>query len=245
MAWKTIDRITPVVAEDAEPVLTEAVREKIRSFFPRYETKRAVLLPALHVVQNALGHVNYQAMLEIAEVLEIPPSAVMDTISFYTHFWTHGKGKKVITVCRSVSCMLMGGEEVFEAIRDKLQIGEHGTTPDGEYSLVTEECLAGCDYAPCLLINEKLHRNVKAADVPKLLADADNDRVTMERSTLFDAPPEPEAPASEDSESESAEGDDKAKAEAQSGDTTGGDAAAEAGDGIQSTSDVSEMEEAE
>lgn len=233
MAWNTLDRITPVVEKDAPPVLTEAVREKIRSFFPRYETRRAVLLPALHVVQDALGHVNHQAMLEIAGLLEIPPSAVLDTISFYTHYWTHPKGKKVITVCRSVSCMLMGGDEVFEAVRDKLQIGEHGTTPDGEYSLMTEECLAGCDYAPCLLINEKLHRNVKVADFPRLLADKDNEKIAVPRSTLFDAPGAQEAAATPvDAATERGAG-------AASGDDDDLD------DGIETTSDVSEMEEAE
>lgn len=188
MGWKTIDRTVPVVAPDAAPVLTEAVREKIRSFFPRYDTKRAVLLPALHVVQDALGHVSFPAMKEIAAVLEIPPSAVMDTLSFYTHFWTHPKGDKVVTVCRSISCEVMGGREVLDAVKLQLGIEEHQTTPDGKYSLATEECLAGCDHAPCLLINEKLHQCVKASDVPRLLSDADNDKVSMPRSDLFDAP---------------------------------------------------------
>jgi len=188
MAWKAIDRITPVVEANAAPLLTEAVREKIRSLFPRYDTKQALLLPALHIVQDTLGHVPWQAMKEIAEVLEIPPSAVMDTLSFYTHFWTHPKGEKVVTVCRSISCEVMGGNEVLEAIKVELGISEHETTPDGKYSLVTEECLAGCDHAPCMLINEKLHKCVRAADVPMLLADANNDKVSMPRSDLFDAP---------------------------------------------------------
>jgi len=188
MAWKAIDRITPVVKADAAPLLSEAVRGKIRSLFPRYDTKQAVLLPALHIVQDALGHIPWQAMKEIAEVLELPPSAVQDTLSFYTHFWTHPKGRKVVTVCRSISCEVMGGNEVLEAVKAELGIDVHGTTPDGAYSLVTEECLAGCDHAPCVLINEKLHKCVKAADVPDLLADADNDKVTMPRSDLFDAP---------------------------------------------------------
>src|SRR5438309_7441089 len=108
MAWQAIDRRTPVVEETAGPLLSDAVRVKIRSFFPRYETKRAVLLPALHVVQDALGHVSWQAMKEVAEVLELPPSAVFDTITFYTHYWTHDKGKKVVVLCRSLSCQLMG-----------------------------------------------------------------------------------------------------------------------------------------
>lgn len=190
MAWKTIDRTTPVVDADAPPVLSDGVRDKIRSFFVRYETKRAVLLPALHVVQHALGHISWQAMAEIAEILEIPPSDVMDTVSFYTHFWTHPKGKKVITVCRSLSCELMGGADMLDTLKKKLNITEHETTTDGRYSLVTEECLAGCDHAPCLLVNEKLHKRVQPADVDKLLADDSNDRVTMPRSDLFDPPHE-------------------------------------------------------
>lgn len=188
MSWQVIDRNKPVVAPDAPPVLSEAVREKIRAFFPRYETKRAVLLPALHVVQDALGHVSFPAMIEIAKLLDIHPSDVLDTISFYTHFWTHPKGEKVVTVCRSISCELMGGAAVLEEAKKQLGIDEHGTTKDGKYSLVTEECLAGCDHAPCLLINERLHKRVKPEDVSKILAHPDNAKIPYERSELFDAP---------------------------------------------------------
>ncbi len=188
MSWKTINRLESVVDADAPAALSEAVREKIRSFFTRYETKRAVLLPALWVVQNANGHVSHQAMVEIADLLEIHPSEVLDTLSFYTHFWTHPKGKKVITVCRSISCELMGGARVLDELKKKLGIVEHGTSADGMYSLVTEECLACCDHAPCMIINEKTHKNVRPEDVARILADDSNDRVTMTRSGLFDAP---------------------------------------------------------
>lgn len=205
MAWKTLDRRTPAVAEDAAPVLSQAVRDKIRSFFPRYETKRAALLPALHVVQDALGHISRQAMVEIAEVLEIPPSDVLDTQTFYTHFWDHPKGRKVIVACRSLSCQLMGGEAVLDAIKEELGIDDHGTSADGEYSLMTEECLAGCDHAPCLLVGERMHKCVKSTDVKKLLEDAANDRIDMPRSDLYDAPPESAAAPDEPAEGEPVE----------------------------------------
>ena len=190
MAWEALDRNAPVVGAEDGPLLTEAVRAKIRSFFDRYETKRAVLLPALQIVQNTLGHVPHRAMKEIAELLELNPSEVLDTATFYTHFWTHPKGKKVITVCRSVSCEVMGGNGVFEELKKQLGIDEHGTTPDGEYSLMTEECLAGCDHAPCMLINERLYKHVRPEDLARILADPDNDRIDVPRSTLFDAPAE-------------------------------------------------------
>lgn len=189
MAWQAVDRIHPVIDKDAPPILSDAVLEKIRSFFPRYETKRAALLPALHVVQDALGHVNHQAMKEIAEVLEIPPSDVLDTMSFYTHFWDHAKGEKVVVVCRSLSCQLMGSDAVLQAAREELKIDEHGTTPDGKYSLVTEECLAACDHAPCVLVNEKMHKRVRPDQISKLLKDAKNDEIAFPRSSLFDKPP--------------------------------------------------------
>ena len=138
-------------------------------------------------------------MAEIAELLEIHPSDVLETISFYTHFWTHRKGEKVITVCRSLTCEIMGGQAVLEELKRQLGIEEHQTTPDGKYSLVTEECLAGCDHGPCLLIGEKLHRRVKPEDVAGLLADPDNDRITVPRSELFDAPQlEPAGPKHEE-----------------------------------------------
>ncbi|MFQ5490062.1 MAG: NAD(P)H-dependent oxidoreductase subunit E [Phycisphaerae bacterium] len=188
MAWKCVDRNLAVVDAGAGPVLTEGVRAKIRSFFDRYETKRAVLLPALHVAQDAVGHISPQVMLEVAELLELAPSDVFDTVGFYTQFWTHPKGQKVVVCCRSVSCMVMGANAVLQAVKDELGIEEHETTADGRYSLMTEECLAGCDHAPCLLINEKLHKRVRPGDVPALLKAADNDKLEMARSDLFDAP---------------------------------------------------------
>ena len=177
------------MTEDAlGPGLSDAVKEKIRAFFSRYPTKRAVLLPALHVAQDALGYVSLRAMREIAELLEITPAAVMDVVSFHTHFWTHPKGRKTIVLCRSLTCELMGGRDVLETLKQKLGIREHETTPDGEWSLMTEECLAACDHAPCMLINEKLHKGVRVEDLDRILADPENDRLTVPRSELYDAP---------------------------------------------------------
>ena len=187
MSWRTIDRRT-VTAEELGPGLSDTVKEKIRTFFPRYPTKRAVILPALHIAQDALGYVSLQAMRDIAELLEIPPGAVMDVVTFYTHFWTHPKGRKTIVVCRSITCELMGGRTLLEALESKLGIQEHGTTPDGEYSLMTEECLACCEHGPCMLINEKMHKNVRVEELDRILADPDNDKLAMPRSTLYDAP---------------------------------------------------------
>jgi len=187
VTWRTIDRNT-LDPTDAGPALSAPTLEKIRSFFGRYPTRRAVLLPALHIAQDELGYVSLTAMRQIAELLELTPVAVMDVVTFYTHFWTHPKGRKTIVLCRSLTCELMGGKQLLAALEEKLGIGEHETTSDGRYSLMTEECLAGCDHAPCMLIGERMHKCVKVEDVDRILADDQNDQVTMPRSDLFDAP---------------------------------------------------------
>ena len=93
-------------------------------------------------------------------------------------------------MCRSLTCELMGGQRLIDALKEKLGIGEHETTPDGEYSLMTEECLAACDHGPCMLINEKMHKVVSVEDLDRILADPDNDKLDVPRSDLFDAPHE-------------------------------------------------------
>jgi NADH-quinone oxidoreductase subunit E len=187
VSWRAIERKT-VSEDDLGPGLSAAAEDKIRSFFPRYPTKRAVMLPALHMAQDEIGYVSLRAMREIAELLEVPPAAVMDVVTFYTHFWTHPKGRKTIVACRSLTCELMGGQTLLAALKEKLGIDEHETTPDGRYSLMTEECLAACEHGPCLLINEKLHKCVRIADLDRILNDPHNDRLGIPRSELFDAP---------------------------------------------------------
>lgn len=171
------------------PGISEATKEKIRSFFPRYPSKRAVLLPALHIAQDEIGYCSLQAMRDIATLLEITPAQVMDVVTFYTHFWTHPRGHKTLMLCRSLTCEMMGADKLKAAIEEKLGIGEHETTPDGKFSFMTEECLAACDHGPCLMVNEKMHKCVRVEDIDRILNDASSDKLEMPRSDLFDAPP--------------------------------------------------------
>jgi len=187
LSWNVVDR-THVDPEHMGPGLSDGVREKIRGFFPRYPSKRAALIPALHILQDDIGYCSLRAMREVAELLEITPAQVMDVVSFYTHFWTHPRGKKVLMLCRSISCQLLGADKLEAAIKSKLNVGEHETTPDGRFSFMTEECLAACDFAPCMMVNEKMHKCVKVEDLDRILSDANSDRLDLPRSDLFDSP---------------------------------------------------------
>jgi NADH-quinone oxidoreductase subunit E len=136
------------------PILSEPLREKITALFARYPSKRAVTLPALHMVQEHLRCVPYQAMAEIAELLEITPAEVHDTMSFYGFFSQAPIGAVRVWICRSLSCMLRGGDELLEHACKRLGIEPGATTGDGKLTVEYAECLGTCDYAPSALADD-------------------------------------------------------------------------------------------
>lgn len=145
----------------SEPILTPSMVSAITSLFPRYPTKQAVTLPALHIVNEHLRYVPLQAVVEIARLLELAPSQVQDTLSFYGFFKQDAPhGEVRAWVCRSVSCALRGGEEVLEHMCHQAGIHAGETTPDGKLTLEFAECLGACDFAPCMLAGKDLHKDL-------------------------------------------------------------------------------------
>lgn len=144
------------MADDAitTPLLPGSIREKIRAYLPRYPSKRAVTLPALHVVHEHFRCVPYQAMAEIAEILEITPAEVHDTMSFYGFFPQAPIGDVRVWVCRSISCSLRGGDELLDYACERLGIESGQTTPDGKLTVEFAECLGICDSAPAALADD-------------------------------------------------------------------------------------------
>ena len=137
-----------------QQLLTDVLREEIRAYIPRYPSKRAVTLPALHIVHEYFRCVPYQAMAEIAELLEIAPAEVHDTLSFYGFFPQAPIGDVRVWVCRSISCMLRGGDELLEHTCSRLGIEPGQTTPDGKLTVEFAECLGICDFAPAALADD-------------------------------------------------------------------------------------------
>jgi NADH-quinone oxidoreductase subunit E len=144
--------------ELAMPVLTEAMRKRVEAYIPRYPSKQAVTLPALHIVQEELHCVPKEAIEEIAELLELHPAQVHDTLSFYGFFRSPERrlGNHRVWVCRSISCMLRGGEELLEDLCRKLGVQPGETTADGKITLEFAECLGMCEGAPCMMIADEL-----------------------------------------------------------------------------------------
>ena len=153
--------MTQPAATTAERILTDEMMAEIRAFFPRYPTKQAVTLPALHIVNEHLRWVPLKAVEEIAELLELAPADVQDTLSFYGLFKQdkpHGRTRA--WVCRSISCACAAAKKFSStcATRPAFQPGE--TTADGSLTLEFAECLGACEFAPCMLANRTLHKDL-------------------------------------------------------------------------------------
>ena len=142
-------------------VLTEDMVQAIQAFVPRYPSKQAVTLPALHIVNERLRYVPMQAVVEIAELLDLAPAQVQDTLSFYGYFKQdkpHGRCR--LWVCRSISCALRGADDLLDHLSHTLHVQPGETTPDGRITLEFAECLGACEHAPCVLANNDLHKSV-------------------------------------------------------------------------------------
>ena len=142
-------------------VITDAMVAEIEALAPRYPNRRALVLPALHIVNRELLHVPLDAVVDIAAVLGLPPAEVQDTLTFYQFFHQekpHGRVRAF--VCRSIACALRGGDELLDALCHAKGIRAGHTTADGSLTIEAAECLGACDFAPCILANDDLLKDM-------------------------------------------------------------------------------------
>ena len=138
---------------------------RIEKILKRYPTKQAALLPVLWVAQETWGWISKEASEEVARILELPPSHVDGVLTFYTMFNLRPMGRNLLQVCTSISCHLLGAEELVAHCKKRLGIDLEETTKDGKFTLVEVECIAGCDKAPSMMVNDKYYEPM---DAPKL-----------------------------------------------------------------------------
>jgi NADH-quinone oxidoreductase subunit E len=153
--------------------LSDDIRRRIESYIPRYPSKQAVTLPALHIVQDELRCVPLDAIREIADMLDLSPAEVHDTMTFYGFFRDeqHKLGRRRLWVCRSLACMLRGGEDLLTNLCGKLHVKPGETSQDGKITLEFAECIGACEGAPAVLIDDEARLNVTPDAVDALLSE--------------------------------------------------------------------------
>jgi NADH-quinone oxidoreductase subunit E len=150
-------------------MLSDALKRKFDQVIARYPLKRSAIVPLLMFAQDEIGHVSDEAIEEIARRVEVRPIEVIEDISYYAMLHRRPIGKYNFQVCTNISCMLRGGEEIFEHCSKKLGIGHKQTTPDGQFSLEEVECLGACCGAPAMQVNYDFYEDLTPEKIDRLI----------------------------------------------------------------------------
>jgi len=131
-----------------------------RAVLARHVDEPGALMPILHEVQDALGHVPREVVPQIAEGLNLSRAEVHGVVSFYHHFRTAPAGRHTVYVCRAESCQAMGANRLVAHAKAKLGVGFHQTTTDGLFTLEPIYCLGNCACSPAMMVDEELYGRV-------------------------------------------------------------------------------------
>lgn len=148
---------------------TEENLKRIEESRKKYPTALAAVMDVLWIAQEQNGYIGTEVMEEIANVLGIDKVLVLSAATFYTMYHKKQMGKHHIQVCTNVSCMLRGGYEIWNSIKEKYGIDNLGVTEDGLVSIEEVECMGACGYAPMIAINEDYYEHLTKDKVEEIL----------------------------------------------------------------------------
>ena len=154
---------------------SEATEARARQIISRYPEKRSAVMPLLYLAMAEEGHLTDAGMEEVAVWCGITPAQVRAVASFYTMYKRERTGTYLVSCCTSISCMLLGGDDVLHAVEDESGVPHGETDADGLLSVEHVECIGACGGAPAVQVNYELIEGVtpeKARDLVNWLRKA-------------------------------------------------------------------------
>jgi NADH-quinone oxidoreductase subunit E len=139
------------------------------SIIARYPRKRSAIMPLLHYVQSIDGYVTNEGIELIGQKLELATAEVTAVSTFYTQYKSKPVGEYHVGICTNTLCAVMGGDVIFDAVKEHLGIENDGVTADGKVSVEHIECNAACDYAPVVMVNWEFYDNQTVSSVKNLV----------------------------------------------------------------------------
>ena len=139
------------------------------SIIARYPRKRSAIMPLLHYVQSIDGYVTNEGIELIGQKLELATAEVTAVSTFYTQYKSKPVGEYHVGICTNTLCAVMGGDLIFDAVKEHLGIENDGVTSDGKVSVEHIECNAACDYAPVVMVNWEFYDNQTVESVKNLV----------------------------------------------------------------------------
>jgi NADH-quinone oxidoreductase E subunit len=146
-----------------------SLRDEIREAAEPYPDQRSGVMSGLRLAQRQYGGwLPPEALVEVAEALDLTPAHVQSVASFYDMYRLAPVGEHMVEVCTNVSCALVGAQQVVEAFSSELGVAPGETTEDGKVTLRTIECAGGCGYAPVVVVDHRYREPTKPEDVPRI-----------------------------------------------------------------------------
>jgi NADH-quinone oxidoreductase E subunit len=143
--------------------------DRINKEIAKYPLKKPAVMAALYIAQEQSGYISNEVIKEVAAILEMTSEEVLGVVTFYTMFFQKPMGKHHIQVCTNVSCMLRGGYEIWDQVKEKLGIDNMNVTDDQKFSIEEVECMGSCGTAPMLAVNEDYYENLTKEKVEELI----------------------------------------------------------------------------
>ena len=143
--------------------------QKIDGILKKYPHKKPAVMPVLYLAQEQNGFISNEVIQEVANILEITPEEVLGVVTFYTMYHQKEMGKYHVQVCTNVSCMLRGGYELYDTVKEKLGLDNLEVTEDKVFSLEEVECMGSCGTAPMIAVNEDYYENLTKEKVIEIL----------------------------------------------------------------------------
>jgi len=160
--------------------LTDERVKTAQEIVGRFPRKKSALIPLLHLAQEQDGYVAQDAMVHIAELLDLAPAEVYGTASFYEMFKFQPVGKYCINICTNISCQLVGAWNLLHHAEERLGIKSGGVTDDGLFTVEDVECIAACTEAPALQVNYRYRYKVTPEAFDAMITDLQNGKLTGE-----------------------------------------------------------------
>jgi NADH-quinone oxidoreductase subunit E len=142
--------------------------EKFLAKYPA-DRRRSAVIPMLIYGQDEVGAVTDELIEEIAKRTGVTPLQVTEVVGFYSMLHRKPQGKYHVQVCTNISCLLVGGAELWEQACHKLGIGHKQVTSDGRISLEEVECMGACSWAPAVQVNYDFYHDVTPEQLDKLI----------------------------------------------------------------------------
>lgn len=147
--------------------MKETTQKAILALQKKYPERRSALIPALHLTQEEEGgYLPLPLQAEVAALFDIDVNEVQAVVTFYDMFFETPVGKHKIHICKNLSCMLRGADELIEKLHEKVK-----DQPE-EFTVLPSECLGACDRAPMMIVDETVVGPCQIHDLDKILAEA-------------------------------------------------------------------------